>query len=229
MQHPDRMVFQALSKTGLLPLVPSSDLYCWYKLIDIMYHSGVRVIEYRDALSGRGVELFTELIRYASRYPDFYIGVNTIQEKLARQYVQGGASFITSTFLKEEMAEVAQCHDVPWIPGCSSRIEVERARELGASAVSLLPGMCSPLRVTEIKEQHPGLSFIPSTGVIMKEQAIKDWVRSGVLCIRMSHQLFSARDLAVKDWAAVEQNILSVISAIKTVRRSESTSAFLRS
>ena len=208
----------ALENTGLLPVIPNTDFYSWQGIIDICYHCGIRVIEFRDALTGRGVELFTELVTYARQSPDFHIGVNTIHGKIAEKYIQGGASFITSSFLREDMAEVAHRNDVLWIPGCSSSVEVAAARQLGAPVVSLLPGACTPLALKSLQNEFHDISFIPSTGIVMKDQVMQQWLKAGVLCVRMGTQLFSSQDLSGKDWTKVERNILSVISAIKTVR-----------
>lgn len=214
----DNKLLVAMENTGLLPVVPNTDFYSWQGIVDICYHCGIRVLEFRDALTGRGVELFSELVAYARQYPDFYIGVNTIRGKIAEKYIQGGASFITSSFLREDMADVANRNGVIWIPGCSAAVEVATAQQLGATVVSLLPGACTPFALKSLQNDFPDLSFIPSTGIVMKDQVMQQWLTAGVLCIRMSTQLFSSQDLSVKDWTKVERNILSVISAIETVR-----------
>jgi 2-dehydro-3-deoxyphosphogluconate aldolase / (4S)-4-hydroxy-2-oxoglutarate aldolase len=217
--HEDRnVVFSAMHRTGLLPVIPHADLYSWQNIIDVCYHCGIRVIEFRDGLSGKGAGLFKELVAYSSQYPGFYFGVNTIQIKNAGEYIQGGASFITSSFMKEEMARVAGDGGIPWIPGCSSTVELDAASRLGASGVSLLPGSFSANEFEKLQRDYPHLGFIPSAGIRIKDHALKEWTRAGILCVRMSSQVFALNTI-VKDWIKIEQNILSVISTIKSVRK----------
>ena len=211
-------VFSAMQRTGLLPVIPHADLYSWQNIIDVCYHCGIRVIEFRDGLAGKGTELFKELVSYARQYPDFYFGVNTIQRKNAAIYIQGGASFITSSFMKEDMALVASDSGVSWIPGCSSTVELEAASRLGASVVSLLPGSFSDNELEKLQRDYSQLEFIPSSGIRIKDHTLKEWTRAGVLCVRMDSQVF-ALNTVVKDWIKIERNILSVISTIKTARK----------
>lgn len=217
--HDDKKaVFSAMHHTGILPSVPYADLYSWQNIIDVCFHCGIRVIEFRDGITGKGAELFKELVTYASQYPGFYLGVNTIQKKNARLYIQGGASFITSSFMKEDMARVASEDKVKWIPGCSSTVDLDVASRLGAMAVSLLPGAFSVSELEPLQRDYPHLEFIPSSGIRIKAHTLKEWTRAGVLCVRMDSQVFALNSI-VKDWVRIEQNILSVISTIKSVRK----------
>jgi 2-dehydro-3-deoxyphosphogluconate aldolase / (4S)-4-hydroxy-2-oxoglutarate aldolase len=211
-------VFSAMQQTGILPVIPSADVYSWQNIIDICYRRGIRAIEFRDALTGKGVDLFVELVAYATQYPGFYFGVNTIQRNIAVKYIQGGASFITSSFMKEDLAAIALHKGVPWIPGCCSTVELDAASRLGASVVSLLPGGFSVNELAWLQREYPHLNYIPSAGIRIQDHALKEWVRAGAVCVRMSSQVF-ALNTVVKDWAKIEQNILSLISTIKMVRK----------
>jgi 2-dehydro-3-deoxyphosphogluconate aldolase/(4S)-4-hydroxy-2-oxoglutarate aldolase len=217
-------VFSALFRQGILPVLPQADIYTQKKLLDVFAEAGVAVIEYRDAITGRRVDVFHELVAHAAQYPEFHIGGNTIQKKIAEKFIQGGASFITSTFMKDDMAEASHRNDVPWIPGCSSSVDIERASALGAAAISLLPWSWTSSDVATINRHYPHLGVIPSTGMVMNNSAKKEWIKAGALCIRVDKQVLTPQDITVKDWNKIKRSILSVISMIRTVRTVEHSS-----
>ncbi len=144
-----------MRETGAIPLYYNPDLEVMKEVISACYRGGMKIFEFTN----RGVlahELFAELVKWSSKeMPDLLLGVGTVVDAgTCSLYIQMGAKFIVSPLLNEEMARVCNRRKVLWMPGCATASEINKAEELGAEVVKLIPGpYCGR---SQIPESLPG-------------------------------------------------------------------------
>lgn len=218
MNNFNELLAVTLSQTSLLPVFRFTDALTWQQTIDVCYSCGIRVLEYSEGVTPRKISFYKELFSHARQYPDLRLGFNTINAKQAAHFCGEGADFIASSFLHGDMATLSQVYSIPWIPGCNSEDDILCAQQQGASIISLLPGNFLPGDVGSLRIKFPLIHFIPSSGIMMNNHSVGEWLKAGALCIRMSKKIFPYEDVAVKDWEKLKRNINIVLNQIKRLK-----------
>ncbi|HYF67461.1 MAG TPA: hypothetical protein VD884_04960 [Ohtaekwangia sp.] len=226
MNNFNQVLLAALGQTSLLPVFRFADAFTWQQTIDVCYACGIRTLEYTEGLTHRKISFYKELFHHTRQYPDLHLGFNTINAKQAAHFCGEGAAFIASSFLHDDMASLSQTYAIPWIPGCNSEEDIISAKQQGASIISLLPGSFMPADVGSLKIKFPDLHFIPSSGIMMNNHSIGEWLKAGALCIRMSKKLFPYEDVAVKDWEKLKRNMNAVLNQIKMLKDEAQVAAY---
>ncbi|MFZ6011602.1 MAG: hypothetical protein ACOYXT_14760 [Bacteroidota bacterium] len=213
-------IVETLRLQGLIPFFNHTDVNTWEQIIDVAYHSGIRVFEFTHQRE-RKPELFSHIMRKcADQYPDLLIGAGTVlTAETADHYLRAGASFIGSPFLRADMADVCASHQRLWIPGCTNKQEIAEAHRLGASVVTLLAGhILGAGFLAGLTEAFPRLHFIPSGIADTHEIKLHRWFQAGALCIRMGLPIFPKEVVAIRDWRRLEQNLFSVLGVIRKIK-----------
>lgn len=187
-------VVMKMTETGLIPIFNHQDISVCRKIVKACYVGGVRAIEYTNR-GDFAQEVFTELNKYVIKeLPDMILGIGTVVDhSTASLYIQLGANFIVSPYLKEDMAIVCNRRKILWIPGCGSLNEISKAEELGAEIIKIFPAVQvgGPKFVSNIKGPCPWTSLMPAGGVEPEEKNLKEWFESGVTCVGMGSQLIT--------------------------------------
>lgn len=210
-------VAQAMKDTGMIPLFFSNDIELSKEILKACYDGGARLMEF----TSRGDfahEIFGELTKYAIKnLPGMIMGVGSVTDAAAASlYMQLGANFIVTPVLREDIAIVCNRRKVLWSPGCGTLTEISRAEELGCEVVKLFPGdLYGPEFVKAIKGPQPWTTIMPTGGVNLSEENLKEWFESGVHCVGMGSQLISKDIIAEKDYARLTQRVKDVYVTIK--------------
>jgi 2-keto-3-deoxy-6-phosphogluconate aldolase len=190
-----------MMETGLIPIFNHSDISICKKIVNACYSGGVRVIEYTNR-GDFAHEIFTELNKFVIKeLPDMILGIGTVVDgATASLFIQSGANFVVSPYLKEDMAVVCNRRKILWIPGCGSLTEISKAEELGAEIIKIFPAIQvgGPKFVSNIKGPCPWTSIMPAGGVEPEEKNLKEWFESGVTCVGMGSQLIT-KDILEKE------------------------------
>ncbi|WP_347372752.1 bifunctional 4-hydroxy-2-oxoglutarate aldolase/2-dehydro-3-deoxy-phosphogluconate aldolase [Aequorivita sp. Q41] len=184
-------VVNTMNKTGLVPLFYNSDISNCKKILETLYASGARLLEF-TARGDFAEEVFSELNKYAiSKLPDMILGVGSITDAAsASRYMSLGASFIITPVLREDVALVCNRRKVLWSPGCGSLSEIAKAEELGCEIVKLFPGgIYGPDFVKAIKGPCQWTSIMPTGGVSPTKENLTAWFSAGVSCVGMGSKL----------------------------------------
>lgn len=217
------MIVNQLAKTGLLPVFQHHDAEVWMNVIKCAYRNGIRVIEFAHQRNPRSIRLFTHVHAVCSfRYPHLVIGAgNVFDAATADQYIQAGAQFISSPLLHEEVANMCAHNNILWIPGSCTREETFKAQELDAMLVSVMPAnIIQPAFLLLLQEHFPEINFMPSGLVDLSEKNIRAWFEAGATCLRIASPLFPKESVAIKDWAKIEQHIITIRTLISLVKKS---------
>ncbi len=184
------------------------------KCIDILkscYQGGIRVFEFTNR-GANAMDNFKAMLNYRDKHlPGLILGIGTIKtEEIAEQYIHHSADFIVSPIVKPELAAIAAKHGVFWIPGCMTPTEISTAEHLGAQLIKLFPGdLLGAGFLKAIKPLFPTLKFMPTGGVNLDDQNVKNWLNAGVTAVGLGSKLFDQPSDAIgDDWLSERCNKL---------------------
>lgn len=220
-QYSRLQVAKAMGDTGLVPLFFSGDLELSKNVLEACYAGGARLMEF-TARGDFAHEVFGELTKYAIReLPGMIMGVGSVTDAAqASLYMALGANFVVTPVLREDIAVICNRRKVLWSAGCGTLTEIARAEELGCEIVKLFPGdIYGPEFVKGIRGPQPWTSIMSTGGVSPTEENLRAWFDAGVTCVGMGSQLISKEIIAKKDYARLEQDVISALDIIKSVRK----------
>ncbi len=215
-------VIQTLLSNGMVPLFYHADPEVCKKILKISYEAGIRIFEFTNR-GDFAHEVFSEINKYALKnLPDMMLGVGSVVEPAtAAIYMQLGANFIVSPLLHEEMAKICNRRKVLWIPGCGTLSEISRAEELGAEIVKIFPAkqLGGPAFIKSVLAPCPWSLIMPSGGVEVEEDNLKQWFAAGAACVGMGSNLFPATYIAEQRFDELKIKVAEAYQLVQKVKK----------
>src|SRR5690606_10495948 len=150
-------LLKLIPEQGILPLYFFKDEETSVELLRALYAAGIRAVEYtnRGEAALHNFKRMRQVID--AEMKDMYLGVGTIKDgAMAQTFIDAGTEYIVCPGLVESVAEVADKHDMLWVPGCMTPSEIIKAETLGATFVKLFPGnILGPEFMSAIKALFP--------------------------------------------------------------------------
>ncbi len=201
----------------ILPLFYHDDPAKCIRLVDVLYNSGIRCIEFTNR-GKNSLNNFKEIIQYRNNnLKDLLIGIGTIKEvKSAEQFIHAEADFLISPFVDKSIADIAYINKKLWIPGCMTPTEIHLAEDLGWSIVKLFPGSILGMGfVQSIKPVFPSIHFLVTGGVDLFN--MQDWYQAGASAVGMGSSLITSQDLDMNNYSSIEMKIRKMIKIIHSM------------
>ncbi|HMO60936.1 MAG TPA: bifunctional 4-hydroxy-2-oxoglutarate aldolase/2-dehydro-3-deoxy-phosphogluconate aldolase [Ferruginibacter sp.] len=214
-------ILKLIPEQGILPLYFYKDTEVTLEVLRAIYRAGIRTVEYtnRGEAALNNFKAMRNLCD--TELKGMYLGVGTIKNgEQAQAFIDAGADYIISPGLVPSAAEVADKHNMLWVPGCMTPSEIIAAETLGAKFVKLFPGnILGPDFMSAIKELFPNLIFMPTGGVDTTKENIGGWFKAGVVAVGMGSKLISKPLLEAKDYAKIETLTKEVLATIAELRK----------
>ena len=214
-------LLKLIPEQGILPLYFNKDEETSVELLRSLYSAGIRAVEYtnRGEAALNNFKAMRKVVD--SELEGMYLGIGTIKDgKMAQTFIDAGADYIICPGLVESVAEVADKHDLLWVPGCMTPSEIIKSETLGAKMVKLFPGnILGPGFMSAIKELFPNLLFMPTGGVEMEKANIEGWFKSGVCAVGMGSKLVSKDVMENKKYAELIASTKEALEIIKSIRK----------
>jgi len=209
-----------IRSAGVLPVFYHPDVDVLLKIVSICYKCGLRVFEFMHQRDNRGLRYFEYLAERVNQFPDLTLGVGTVLDAvMTERYINAGAQFIASPFLRPDMADACHQYDTIWIPGCTTLAEIEKAELLGANVINILSGnVLGPEFISSMTKSHLNLQMIPSGISDLREIILRKWFEAGVLGIKLGSQVFAKEHVALKEWSAVERSLTELLKVVSKVK-----------
>jgi 2-dehydro-3-deoxyphosphogluconate aldolase/(4S)-4-hydroxy-2-oxoglutarate aldolase len=213
-------IINQMKQIGIVPVFHHPDVDVLMRAIDVSYRCGLKVFEFMHQRDNKGLRLFHYIHERIYKYPGMILGVGTVLDAtMTERYIQAGAQFIASPFLRPEMAEVCKQHHILWMPGCTTTTDIAWARSLGAEVIGVIPGNILGVEFLQtVKREHPDLEFIPSGIVDLQLPALSKWFEAGSLCIKVTAPLFPKDVITMKDWGLIEKGIFAHLKNIGKIK-----------
>lgn len=217
---PPKEVINTIKTVGVIPVFYHAEVNTILQAIRTAYRCGARVFEFLHQRDNRGLRIFSWLMEETAQMPDLVLGVGTVLDAtMAGRYIQAGAQFIASPFLRNDMAEVCHSAGVLWIPGCSTQTDIRQARELGAAMVMIIPGnVLGPEFLRKAVMDYSDLHFVPSGGIELNEASLRTWIHSGAPAVRLGDPLFPREAIVAQDWDKIERNVRMALELVKKLK-----------
>ena len=209
-----------LKQSGIVPVFHHPDVDVLMNVVDTSYKCGLRVFEFMHQRDNKGLRLFNYIRERAYKYPGMVLGVGTVLDAtMTERYLQIGAQFIASPFIRPEMAAICNERNILWMPGCTTSTDVAWSRSLGASVIGILPAnILGPEFIRTVKNENPDLEFIPSGIAETDLASLTKWYQAGAMCVKLSAPLFPKEAIAAKDWSSIEKGIFGHLKNISKIR-----------
>ena len=188
-----KTVLTNIFTAGILPLYYCDSLTVSLDIARVLHRAGINAIEYTN----RGIaalENFTAMKKIlAAELPGLQLGIGTVKSpEEAKAFVLAGADFIVAPIVHAGVAAIAQKAGLPWMPGCMTPTEIYQAQELGAPVIKLFPAnILKPEFLRSILSLFRGQKFIPTGGVEIDENNIREWYQAGVAAVGMGSKLIT--------------------------------------
>jgi 2-dehydro-3-deoxyphosphogluconate aldolase/(4S)-4-hydroxy-2-oxoglutarate aldolase len=214
-------IIEIIKIKGLLPLYFHENQQISVEVMDALYNSGIRAIEYtnRGATAERNFKVMIE--ERNKRFPDLKLGIGTIKNiEQAKAFISLGADFLVSPGFVPEVADFCSKRNKLYIPGCMTPTEIINAENSGIKFIKLFPGeILQATFLKSIKAIFPDLLFMPTGGVDTNIESLKAWFDAGVATVGMGSKLISKQLLDDKNYvkiASETRNVLSIINELKS-------------
>lgn len=214
-------VLQLVSQQGVLPLFFNKDPQVSVDVLKALYDAGIRTVEYTNR-GEAALNNFKKLRQVCdNELKGMYLGIGTIKNaQQAKAFIVEGADYIISPGLVEEAAEVADQHNILWVPGAMTPTEIIKAENLGAKMVKIFPGnVLGTGFIGAIKELFSGLQFIITGGVEPEEANLKGWFGAGAAAVGMGSKLITKSSLENKEYSKITQLTKESMALIQNIRK----------
>lgn len=136
-------------------------------------------------------EIIKELVQEYAAKAEVLIGAGTVLDAItARLAILAGAEFIVSPSFNQETSEICNLYQIPYLPGCMTITEMQRALKSGADIVKLFPGsVYGPTVISAFKAPMPQLNIMPTGGVNLEN--MEDWFKAGVVAVGIGGNLLA--------------------------------------
>jgi 2-dehydro-3-deoxyphosphogluconate aldolase/(4S)-4-hydroxy-2-oxoglutarate aldolase len=213
-------LLQLIPRQWILPLFFHKEAEVSLQVLKALYNAGIRAIEYtnRGEAALANFKLMKQLCE--SEMKDLYLGIGTIKNaEMAKTFIDAGADYLICPGWVPEVAEVADQHDMLWVPGCMTPSEIIAAENKGARMIKLFPGnVLGPGFMSAIKELFPQLLFMPTGGVELDRDNIAGWFKAGVCAVGMGSKLITKPLLEAKQYDQITAATREVMAIIKSIQ-----------
>ncbi|AMB99035.1 2-dehydro-3-deoxyphosphogluconate aldolase [Aerococcus urinaehominis] len=176
-----------MKENFLFAVVRGDSEQAGYEISKAAYEGGVKNAEV--TFSTPGAERVIARLAEEFAGTDMVVGAGTVLDAVtARIAILNGAQFIVSPTWVPEIATICNLYTVPYLPGCGSVTEVQRALEAGCEIVKAFPG--GLLGTSFIKDVHgpiPQVEIMPSGGVNLDNMA--EWINNGAWAVGVGSAL----------------------------------------
>lgn len=178
---------------------------------------GLRAIEVTMNTDG-AVEILRNLKTLAKPYDDLKVGAGTVRHISEYQKaVYAGAAFIVTPNSRKDVIKTADSENIPIIPGALTPTEVQKAYDLGATAVKIFPVNCvgGPEYIKALRGPYRDIPLLACSGVNAENAA--SYIKAGADLLAFGGSIFSPKLMAEGNWDEIGQRLKTLLDAVRAV------------
>ncbi len=210
-----------ISENKVVPVFYNSDVDTSINVMKSLYKGGIKILEFTNR-GDFALEVFNELEKYCQKnLPDMILGAGSISdETMANMYISSGSNFIVGPLTNENVAVACNRKKIPYMPGCLTPSEISKAEELGCDVVKVFPAdsVDGASFIKSVLAPMPWSWIMPTGGVDMEEEGLKNWLDSGVFSVGMGSKLFTNEIIQNKDWGLLESQCKKLVETINRIK-----------
>ena len=178
---------------------------------------GLRAIEVTMNTDG-AVEILRNLKTLAKPYDDLKVGAGTVRHISEYQKaVYAGAAFIVTPNSRKDVIKTADSENIPIIPGALTPTEVQKAYDLGATAVKIFPVNCvgGPEYIKALRGPYRDIPLLACSGVNAENAA--SYIKAGADLLAFGGSIFSPKLMAEGNWDEIGKRLKALLDAVRAV------------
>ena len=204
-----------IRQTGIIPALRASSSSDALFASESVIRSGIPVVEITMTTPG-ALDVISQLRRSSA---DVIVGAGTVLDNdSARQCLDAGASFLTSTGLDQDLVLFAHQNKVPIIPGALTPTEIMISKKAGAAFIKIFP--CSsvggPSYIRALRAPFPDTPLIASGGVT--QQTAGDYIRAGADVLGIGHDILPPEAIRGRNAAWILELARRFLDMVKQAR-----------
>ncbi len=169
-----------IEEIGIVPAIRASSAADALFAAGAVFTGGIPVAEITMTIPG-AIDVISNL---AKNNPSHLVGAGSVADlEMAKQCVNAGANFLTTTGLDLEIVHFAGSHNIAVFPGVLTPTEVMAAWKAGSDLIKVFPcaqvGGASYIRA--LRPPFPHVSFMASGGV--NQQTVSDFILAGAVAV----------------------------------------------
>lgn len=135
------------------------------EISDAVIRGGIKAIEITYTIPNANNVIYSFSQQYNAT--DVAIGAGTVLDMTtAREAILSGAEFIVSPSFNKDVAKICNLYSIPYIPGCMTPREVQKALEYGSDIIKAFPAdVVGYSFVKSIKGPYPNVKIMVTGGV----------------------------------------------------------------
>ena len=213
-------IIQAIIQQGVLPLYFHPDEEMSIKILQALYESGIRVVEYTNR-GKQALKNFRSIKKETyKQFPDLILGLGTVMDpKSAGKGIQNGADFLVSPGYTRELSKFTGDENMLWIPGCITPTELFLAQDDGLQLVKIFPANAvGPGFVKSVKEVFPDLLYMATGGV--NSENMESWFKAGVSVVGIGSGLITNEMVEQENFDLLKMDTGALLKRIAAIRSS---------
>src|SRR5215469_11006670 len=175
-----------IEEVGIIPGIRVSSQDDALFAADTVFAHGIPIVEVTMTVPG-AIGVIAEL---AGRNSQLIVGAGSIaHSEMARQCVDAGARFLTTTGFHVDVVRFAVGHDVVVFPGALTPTEVMAAWEAGPDFVKIFPcaSLGGPAYIRALRAPFPQIPLIASGGV--NQHTASEFIMAGAMALGIGGEL----------------------------------------
>lgn len=195
-------ILTRIEKTGVVAVVRENSRERAYESAKAVIKGGIKGIEVTFSVP-QADKVIADLKSEYQGDTSVVIGAGTVLDGVtARLAIMAGAEFIVSPCFDQATAELCNLYQVPYMPGCMTITEMQRALKSGADVVKLFPANnFTPQMIKAAKAPLPQINIMPTGGINLEN--ITQWKQAGAILAGVGGNLF--KGAAEDDYDLVTQ------------------------
>jgi 2-dehydro-3-deoxyphosphogluconate aldolase/(4S)-4-hydroxy-2-oxoglutarate aldolase len=213
-------IYYQMSLTGMVPLFYNDDLDTSKKIVAACYEGGAKFIEFTNR-GGKAIEVFIKLKQYIENEGiNVCLGVGSvIDPQTAAVFGLYGADFFVGPFFNKDLAVWCNQRMLPYIPGCSSALEINTAQAVGLEIIKIFPGnMGGPAFIKAILGPMPWSKLMPTGGVSTSPSDLEKWFKAGSICVGLGSKLIKSGEYSNDDLLVLSETTEQTLQTIQKIK-----------
>ncbi len=214
-------VYHHMCTIGMLPLFYNGDLETSEKIVTSCYEGGAKLIEFTNR-GKNALEIFIKLKQFIKEKGiNACLGVGSIIDpQTAAVFDLYGAEFFVGPFFNKELAIWCNQRMLPYLPGCSSVLEINNAQAYGLEIIKIFPGnMGGPEFIKAVLGPMPWSKLMPTGGVSTSRSDLERWFKAGSICVGIGGQLIKNGSFSGDDFQSLSKTTEEVINTIQEIKQ----------
>ena len=144
------------------------------------------------------------------------VGAGTVRhESDLKKALAAGAEFIVTPNTRNEIIRYSNTAGIPIIPGALSPTEVQKAFDLGATAVKVFPVNCvgGPEYIKALRGPFRDIPLMACGGV--NPQNAGDYLKAGANMLSFGASIFAPKLMESGDWEEIGKRLTALLDSVK--------------